>query len=361
MPTRPSLARRSLPLTVCLALLTVPVPAIAGIDEVNTPAADFSLTERSGRTVTRDDLRGKVWVASFVLTRCPDGKCPQVSQTMRQLQDRFAARPDVVLVTFTVDPERDNPDELKRYADGFGADPERWLFLTGSEEQIDALQRSFYLRAKPHQKGEFEHSQQLIVVDRHGHMRGAYLGLRFTDPDPDAAEKVFQDDLRRLQRQVHKLLEPELPAYLPGDFPAFNALLNGVSAALIVLAYTAIRLRWLRVHGTLMMSAIVVSMLFLTSYLFYHLVVKQGQPTRFADQAPDAPAWVASLYLTILGSHTLLAVPTAPLVLYTAYQGLRYRVQPHVRVARWTYPLWLYVSVTGVVVYWMLYRLYPLS
>src|SRR5262245_7947558 len=98
------------------------------------PVDDFSLTERGGRTVTNADLAGKVWVASFVFTRCTGG-CPQVTGTVARLQDAFRDEPGVRLVTFTVDPERDDPDELKKYADLYGADPERWLFLTGQEEQ----------------------------------------------------------------------------------------------------------------------------------------------------------------------------------------------------------------------------------
>lgn len=344
---------------VFLSFLALVLPARSDASDLHAPVSDFALTDRSGRAVSRHDLLGKVWIASFVLTRCPDGKCPQVTQAMRRLQDELADRRDVRLVTFTVDPERDNPEELKRYADGHGADPERWLFLTGSEEQIDQLLRSVYLRAGKATRGNVEHSQHLLVIDRHGDMRGAYLGIRRMTGDTAADDKELQDDLRRLKRQVNRLLEPELPAWLPRDFPAFNAALNGLSAVLILLAYSAIRLRRIRLHGTLMLTAILISTLFLTSYLFYHLVVKEGRPTRFADQAPDAPARVGMLYLAILSTHTVLAIPAAPLVLWTAYQGLRFRVQPHVRLARWVYPLWLYVSVTGVIVYWMLYRLYP--
>jgi uncharacterized membrane protein YozB (DUF420 family) len=80
--------------------------------------------------------------------------------------------------------------------------------------------------------------------------------------------------------------------------------------------------------------------------------------TRFAVQNPSAPDWVRKLYFAVLLSHTVLAVVAAPLALYTAYLGLKDRLAKHVRIARWTLPIWLYVSVTGVVVYWMLYRLY---
>jgi uncharacterized membrane protein YozB (DUF420 family) len=142
------------------------------------------------------------------------------------------------------------------------------------------------------------------------------------------------------------------------DFPALNAGLNSLSAVLLVLGYVAIRRKRVRVHATCTLSALVVSALFLASYLYFHLVVRQGQATSFASQWPQAPDWVRQLYLAILFSHTVLAVVVAPLALVTAYLGLRGRFPRHVRVARWTLPLWLYVSVTGVVVYWMLYRLY---
>jgi protein SCO1/2 len=321
--------------------------------------SDFRLTERDGRTVTREDLLGKVWIASFVMTRCPDGKCPQVTQTMKRLQDDLAGRRGLRLVTFTVDPDRDDPGELERYANRYGADPERWLFLTGSEEHIDRVLRSFFVRAGPHRKGDLVHSQKLVLVDRHGHIRAFCQGMKPFTGDSDWDEETFETDLSRFRRKVVKLLEPELPAYFPKDFPAFNAALNGLSGVVILLGYCAIRKRLIRLHASLMLTAIAVSTLFLTSYLFYHLVVKEGRPTRFAEQAPAAPVWMGHLYLGILLTHTLLAVVAAPLALYTAYRGLRGQILSHVRVARWTLPIWLYVSVTGVVVYWMLYRLYP--
>jgi putative membrane protein len=143
------------------------------------------------------------------------------------------------------------------------------------------------------------------------------------------------------------------------DLPAVNAVLNATSALLLVSGYAAIRRRRVTLHQTCMVAALVVSALFLASYLFYHLAVRHGAPTRFADRWPQAPDWVRYLYYAVLTSHTLLAVPTAPLAVITAYLGWRARFARHVWLARWTLPVWLYVSVTGVVVYWMLYRLYP--
>ena len=317
--------------------------------------AEFSLTERDGRTVTREDLLGKVWVASFVLTRCPDGRCPQVTQTVKRLQETLTGRRNLRFVTFTVDPDRDDAKELERYAQQYEADPERWLFLTGKEATIDKLLRSFHVRAGEPRKGQTAHSQKLVLVDRHGRIRGYYDGLEETYDPPGH----FESNLRSLKRKVDELLAPELPPYLPKDFPAFNAALNGLSGVLILLGYLAIRKRLVRLHAACMLTAIAVSAVFLTSYLFYHLIVKEGRPTLFSDQAPGAPRWMKYLYFAILGTHTVLAVFTAPLALYTAYQGLRNRISRHVRIARWTLPIWLYVSTTGVVVYWMLYRLYP--
>jgi putative membrane protein len=144
------------------------------------------------------------------------------------------------------------------------------------------------------------------------------------------------------------------------DLPAVNCFLNATSAVLLVLGYVAIRRRQVTVHQTCMLTALAVSALFLTSYLYYHIAVRHGEPTSYAGKWPQSPGWVRYLYYVVLSSHTLLAAPAAPLAVVTAYLGLRGRLYRHVRVARWALPIWLYVSVTGVVVYWMLYPHYPL-
>jgi putative membrane protein len=139
----------------------------------------------------------------------------------------------------------------------------------------------------------------------------------------------------------------------PQDLPAVNAVLNGTSAVLLALGYVAIRQQRIRLHKTCMLTALAVSAAFLASYLYYHYVAGE-KTSKFPRDT-----WVWWLYIAILVSHSLLAAVVAPLALYTAYLGLRDRIKRHVRVARWTLPLWMYVSVTGVVVYWMLYHLYP--
>jgi protein SCO1 len=159
------------------------------------PVGDFSLTERSGKTVTNADLSGKVWIASFVFTRCM-GPCPQVTGTVAQLQTKLADEPDVRLVTFTVDPDHDDENELKAYADKYSADPERWLFLTGKRDDLYRLiEKGFKLAVatneKPTPGAEVSHSTRLAVVDRHGRIRGYFDG-RQVDEEGRKVDEVPQ-------------------------------------------------------------------------------------------------------------------------------------------------------------------------
>ena len=140
----------------------------------------------------------------------------------------------------------------------------------------------------------------------------------------------------------------------PSILPSVNAILNATSALLLVAGYLAVRRRWLGLHKACMVTALEVSAAFLASYLYYHVVVRQGESTVF-----QGPPLVRGLYLAILLSHIVLAITVLPLALLTAFLGLQDHRSSHVKVARWTLPIWLYVSVTGVVVYWMLYHLYP--
>ena len=132
--------------------------------------------------------------------------------------------------------------------------------------------------------------------------------------------------------------------------PSVNAALNAASAVLLVLGYTLIRRRAITAHMVTMLAACGTSTLFLISYLTYHAV--HGS-TRF--QGTGA---VRIFYFTVLTSHTILAVVIVPLVILTLTRALRGNFLRHARIARITLPLWLYVSVTGVVVYWLLYRVY---
>lgn len=130
--------------------------------------------------------------------------------------------------------------------------------------------------------------------------------------------------------------------------PAVNASLNATCALLLLTAYVFIRQRRVRAHRNTMLAAATVAAVFLTSYLIYHYHVGA---TPFPGSGP-----VRSLYFIILISHTVLAVANVPLVVTTLYRGLSKRYRSHRRIARWTLPIWLYISVTGVVIYLMLYQ-----
>jgi putative membrane protein len=132
--------------------------------------------------------------------------------------------------------------------------------------------------------------------------------------------------------------------------PTLNAILNATSTALIVAGIVLIRRRRRLAHKRVMLAAVVSSALFLISYLTYHA---HAGAVRFAGHG-----WPKPVYFTILISHTILAAAIVPLVLVTVARGLRGRYERHRASARWTYPLWLYVSVTGVVIYVMLYHLF---
>jgi cytochrome oxidase Cu insertion factor (SCO1/SenC/PrrC family) len=189
---------------------------------------DFALIERSGQSVTRADLLGKVWIASIIFTRCVE-ECPLVSNHMAQLQATFAAESDVRLVSITVDPAYDTPEVLTRYAQSFAAQPQRWLFLTGDKATIYRLVREGFRlglsdpqesavpaaarvrhalwqlltpasalahsSGHPHDEAQraITHSARLVLVDRQSQVRHFY----------DSAD---QSTLRRLPSDVRLVL-----------------------------------------------------------------------------------------------------------------------------------------------------------
>ena len=136
-------------------------------------------------------------------------------------------------------------------------------------------------------------------------------------------------------------------------WPLLNAVLNGLSALLLSAGYVAIRRRQTVVHQRFMGGACVTSLLFLMSYLTYHYQV--------GSRPFPGQGGIRLVYFTVLMSHTILAVVIVPLVLMTLSRALRAQWPRHRRLARWTLPLWMYVSVTGVVIYLMLYQLYPVG
>lgn len=135
------------------------------------------------------------------------------------------------------------------------------------------------------------------------------------------------------------------------DLPAVNASLNAMSALLLSAGFYFIRRKQVTAHKACMLGAFGVSTAFLVCYVIYHIC---HGATKFAGTGFARP-----VYFFILITHTILATAVVPLVLVTLYRALRGQFEKHRRVARWTWPVWLYVSITGVAVYWMLYHLYP--
>lgn len=135
--------------------------------------------------------------------------------------------------------------------------------------------------------------------------------------------------------------------------PTLNAILNATSGVLITIGFLLIRRKRIAAHRACMIGAVISSSLFLISYLVYHIGFKAGV-SRFAGTG-----WIRPVYFVILVSHTILAITIVPLIAVTLTRALRGRFTLHRRIARWTFPMWLYVSVTGVIVYLMLYHFYP--
>ena len=135
------------------------------------------------------------------------------------------------------------------------------------------------------------------------------------------------------------------------DLPAVNAALNTLSTIFLTCGYIFIRRQRQVAHRNCMIGAVISSALFLTCYLIYHY---NAGRTVFRD-----PAWFRPVYLTILLTHTILAVVIVPMVLTTLYHAVRRQFERHKKIARWTWPIWMYVSVTGVLIYFLLYHVFP--
>lgn len=302
--------------------------------------APFTLTERNGTSVSLADLRGKVWVAHFFYPTCQQD-CTKTVPTMRRLNQIFAGKSDVVLVSFAL--TGDDPQLLKQYARDQEAGETQWLFLTEDrskkQDVLAVVEKCFFQTARrkeqPKPGDEIDHTPSLMLIDREGNMHG-YIDGRDHDSLPILAEHIRQ---LAAERYVQ---------------PAVNAGLNSLCTVLLLLGWMAIKGRRETLHKACMLLALATSAAFLASYLWFHFAVLDGQPTRFRGEG-----MVRIVYFAILLSHTILAVAVAPLAMYVAYQGLRDHRPRHVRVARWTLPIWLYVSVTGVVVYVLLYQVYP--
>ena len=317
-----------------------PVPAGQSLGGGSFPLGSFRLVERSGRGVSEADFTKSVWIASFIFTRCPSS-CPRISAVMKGLQAKLADG-GVRLASISVDPDRDTPEVLAEYARSFGANPDRWWFLTGPKADVHRLILDrFRLGVAETSEAEraagaedVSHSERLALVDRGNKVVGVY-----SSSDPEA--------LTALVARAAKL-DAERPWVR--SLPKVNATLNGTCAILLALGWVLIRSgRW-KGHAACMATAVAVSALFLGSYLVYHY---HAGSVAFRGVGP-----IRTAYFTILLSHTILATfGVVPLVGLTLVRAVRREYVRHASIAKITLPIWMYVSVTGVVIYWMLYQL----
>ena len=163
----------------------------------NLPLIDFTLTNRTGRTVTRADLAGKYLVVNFVFTGCSIS-CLAVNHRMAEVQEAVTDQDDVRLVSLTVDPDSDTPERLAKFATQFGADTNRWLFLTGEKRMLHPLLEESFLVQRDQKllgfvPGGFSHTDRIAVMDDRGRLRGLINGLKST------ASREVLDLLARLR------------------------------------------------------------------------------------------------------------------------------------------------------------------
>ena len=158
------------------------------------PAPAFTLTAQDGRRLSLNELRGKVVVVTFIYASCADA-CPLLTAKMAALQDGLGADfgPKVFFASITVDPERDTPEVLTRYAQAHGANLAGWAFLTGTPEEIRTVARQYGIYYKKQAAGDVDHTFLTSLVDQSGTLRVQYLGVRF---DPDELRRDLQSLLR---------------------------------------------------------------------------------------------------------------------------------------------------------------------
>lgn len=301
---------------------------------------EFTLIEKDGQTITNNTLKGKICVFSFIFTRCAT-QCPMMSQNFAVMQNIIEKYKDVYLISITGDPEFDNTKILQEYAQNYGA-RNRWLFLTGDKETIyDLSINKFQLGLKKATTEEIKqgsdiimHSTRFILVDENGIIKGNY------DSREEKSIKKLHQDLDRLvkNRDVFSKL------------PTLNAILNSISATLLILGFIFIKRKNTKAHKIYMISAFCTSTLFLISYLIYHY--------RVGSVKFQGTGFIRQIYFFILLTHTILAIAIVPLAIRTVYLALKSSFDRHKKIAYITLPIWVYVSISGVVIYLLLYQFF---
>ncbi len=414
-----------------------PIEATQRTVIINLPSRelpDFEFQECMGDTVSLAKMKGKRWLASFIFTRCVM-TCPQMTRDISELHRRVEkSNPDFQFVTFTVDPDYDTAEVMKKYAATFQADHERWKFATGDKAKIHDLIRRGFTQFVQENMGErrkpgfeVDHSNRAVLINEDGIPVGSFLmtvpedvvrlrriiegkedfptpgpgGLsltsgenpsvpltlipvkddgdpnsnavsaedRTTEQEPDDAAGTIQkkedgessaipdgagtSDSPETPQAKNKRIDDLLPAWV-GRMPSINAALNSGCIVLLISGLVAIKGGNRTRHRNLMIASFVVSSAFLICYLGYHQLLHHY--TQFRGRAFDGSPGATRFYFAILIPHVILAALVPILALRVFYLAFRERWPEHRWLARITFPIWLYVSVTGVVIYGMLYH-----
>lgn len=346
----------------------------------------WTLTAEDGKPLGSAELAGQVWIADFMFTNCA-GPCPMMNEAMKTLTGKLPDHPRLKFISFSVDPRNDTPEALSKFAKDLGAPP-RWKFLTGMGVYNLAWER-FKLTARPTPEegpgNAVLHSTRFTLVDGQGRMRGLYT-YDYDEPEkiPPMMERLVRDARALLEtpekvvdhvhdgrlflidrqgrlrgaysaadseliRHARKIVRSPDKLMSVRSLPGLNAALNGTSFFFLTMGLIFILNKRIGWHKAFMTFALVTSAVFLASYVTYHVQVGS---VKYAGVG-----WMRTAYFGVLLSHTVLAVVVAPLALITVVRAWRGKFDRHVAIARWTLPVWMYVSLTGILVYLMLYRI----
>lgn len=324
---------------LCAVLLGIALAASAQAQDRPLPPPigflpEFALVDQDGEPFGHEDCLGKWTVLYFFFTSC-SGPCPILNQNIADLSPKFADYPEVQFVGISVDPETDTPERLTAFAERYGADTSQWHFLTGPIETVNKIATE--LKVKAADQPVF-HSTRFILIDPEGAARDYF------DGKSEAGVMGLQSALEDI---VGEIGPPPTPKASP--LPTLNAILNAIAACFLLAGYIAIKgLQSEALHKRMMIAALVASTAFLVSYLIYHA------------QAGSVPyhreGVLRIIYFAILIPHIILAAVMVPFILAAVYFAFRHRFDLHTKITRWVWPVWMYVSITGVIIYLMLYH-----
>ncbi|MFO1021465.1 MAG: DUF420 domain-containing protein [Planctomycetales bacterium] len=358
--------------------------------------SEFEFTDQFGKKIHREDLKGEPWIVGFIFTRCA-GPCPRVTGQMNLLRRDTGVK----TVTIDVDPAFDTPEVLAKYAETFTdskpGDPKPWLFLTGDQIKTYQLIRDSFKLPVQEMKGtdrqpgfEVLHSTNIMLVNADLQVVGKYnamkdeevaklrrilqkkdpfppapttdapppqnpLGLKITGADgKEQPLTPVTDATQEKEKTAQKVETVEKAATPPWvtALPTVNASLNALALVLLLIGYSLIKAKRVHEHRNVMLAAFATSILFLACYLVYHFHVPSRKFTGTGVWRP--------IYFAILISHILLAATVPVLAGRTIWYALKQNWQKHKSWAKTTFPIWVYVSVTGVIIYFMLYH-WPIS